>query len=79
MKEGTRFEISKKIDDEKCLVAVTYLDTVQDIRSVEVPDTRHKEPIYEYYVVTKYLVRDDRNNVFTIYTNQIKRILNEHI
>jgi hypothetical protein len=70
---GKKVTITTSRDTD--LVEVTILDKVNDIRAVTIPTNREEyAPIVDYFVITKYLVCDSKNDIFTIYTHQIKHL-----
>jgi len=78
MKEGTKLRIRSRNEDRTGVdrnkapteVDVTVIDTIQDVRNIVVAGESSLYP-----VVTKYLVKDDNNEVFSIYTHQVRKIL----
>lgn len=77
MKEGTKLRIRSRSDErvadrskEPTEIDVTVIDTIQDVRNIVVTGASSLYP-----VVTKYLVKDDNNEVFSIYTHQVRKIL----
>jgi len=74
MREGTRLKISvkeTKYGENQMLIPVEVLDTIRDVRKV----VDNISQTVEHCVVTRYLVVDDKDNVFTIFHNQIKKLI----
>lgn len=77
MKEGTKLRIRSRSEErvadrskEPTEIDVTVIDTIQDVRNIVVTGLPSLYP-----VVTKYLVKDDNNEVFSIYTHQVRKVL----
>lgn len=74
MKEGTSLLISPREvakEGDNSLQKVWVLDTINDVRKVKDLESR----TFENLVVTRYLVHDEEGNIFTIFHNQIRKLV----